>query len=516
MHDGIPGWTPDLERSFKEILFRFLEEVQSTKAALYLLSAEGSYVLVTQYGFGRRDQLAAEHGPQDQLVRRVRELRNQPWAANHPDELPGIARYLEAAGTARLLLVPMYAASRVVGFVDARDKGRRASFDSGDLQRARGIAEALMRLVQGSALYPELSGESGSATATPEVAVAARPEEPTASPAPKVTPAMVAESPIDGRGVEVLLDAARDALRDPQVTAVAFSVVLPIAAATVLLAREVRGGVDPEPVLRHQRETLAAAGIPTPDPQHWRLEVRRARGAAGEQAQLIASDLVIQAAGWRLVVSVIGAMGAPAARLVLERLRRVAEEGSAAALLRADRFALVRGFLEPGLRRHSLLVAHSLQVSRLSWMIARVLSLPPDEVENAAVAGLLHDVGMRELEYERLYRHRAPSSEDRHTYQQHPTVGAGLLLDAGLKTVAAAVRHHHERWDGGGYPDHLAGDGIPLLSRVVHLAEVYDVLTSAESYRPAVDPERALAIIRSAAGQQFDPSLVPVLQRALP
>jgi HD-GYP domain-containing protein (c-di-GMP phosphodiesterase class II) len=148
-------------------------------------------------------------------------------------------------------------------------------------------------------------------------------------------------------------------------------------------------------------------------------------------------------------------------------------------------------------------------------MMARLLSLPPGEVEDAAMAGLLHDVGMRELDYDRLYRHRAPSAEDRRTYQQHVTVGADLLRGAGLGGVATAVRHHHERWDGGGYPDHLAGDGIPLLARIVHLAEVYDVLTSADSYRPAVSPERALGIIRSAAGQQFDPGLVPTLQRAV-
>ena len=74
MDAHIPGWTPEIERGFKEILFRFLEEIQCTRAALYLFGPEDRFLLATQYGFGRRDVLAIEHGVEDSMVKRVRSL----------------------------------------------------------------------------------------------------------------------------------------------------------------------------------------------------------------------------------------------------------------------------------------------------------------------------------------------------------------------------------------------------------------------------------------------------------
>lgn len=81
MSAGIPGWTPEIERSFKEILFRFLEEIQCTKAAVYLLGPNGSYLLATQYGFGRRDLISTEHRPHDPLVAQLEGLGGEPRAS---------------------------------------------------------------------------------------------------------------------------------------------------------------------------------------------------------------------------------------------------------------------------------------------------------------------------------------------------------------------------------------------------------------------------------------------------
>jgi len=120
---------------------------------------------------------------------------------------------------------------------------------------------------------------------------------------------------------------------------------------------------------------------------------------------------------------------------------------------------------------------------------------------------------MREIDYARLYRHRSPSAEDRRRYQDHVLVGERIVRSVGLEGVRLAVRHHHERWDGKGYPDRLAGGAIPLLARVVQVAEVYDVLTSPSSYKPTVDPPRALGILRAEAGRHFDAGLVEFLAR---
>jgi HD-GYP domain-containing protein (c-di-GMP phosphodiesterase class II) len=225
--------------------------------------------------------------------------------------------------------------------------------------------------------------------------------------------------------------------------------------------------------------------------------------------------VALRSDGWSLVLSVVVAAGGAAAPQVLGRLERVAAAGQEASALRHARRGLARRLLEPGEQRYPELVAHSVAVSRLSWLMAQALELDHQGCEQALLAGLLHDVGMRELEYARLYRHRAPSPEDRRIYRQHSLLGERLLRGAGIDQVAVAVRHHHERWDGQGYPDRLSGESIPLLARLVHVAEVFDVLTSASSYRPPLPPEHGLATLTAASGQQFDPGLVQLLARVV-
>jgi HD-GYP domain-containing protein (c-di-GMP phosphodiesterase class II) len=90
-------------------------------------------------------------------------------------------------------------------------------------------------------------------------------------------------------------------------------------------------------------------------------------------------------------------------------------------------------------------------------------------------------------------------------------LGEQILVGTGLDEVTAAVRHHHERWDGTGYPDRLAREDIPLLARLVHVAEVFDVLSVPGRYRPTVSTERALEIINRGKGHQFDPQMVEAL-----
>jgi HD-GYP domain-containing protein (c-di-GMP phosphodiesterase class II) len=90
-----------------------------------------------------------------------------------------------------------------------------------------------------------------------------------------------------------------------------------------------------------------------------------------------------------------------------------------------------------------------------------------------------------------------------------------MVRGTGLEEIASAIRHHHERWDGNGYPDRLARESIPLLSRLVHVAEVFDVLSSPARYRPTVSRERALEIISRTAGHQFDPQVVEALHKVV-
>jgi hypothetical protein len=321
---------------------------------------------------------------------------------------------------------------------------------------------------------------------------------------------------LDEIGLRTVIESVIDTVAREGVFAVAATVVTPAEAATLLYSSADGETIDTDALTRHQSEFLVHAGVAAPHHTSWKLDVRRVvASSVPPRPSLIATALPLHDLDWSLVVSVVSAEGGAAPGALLDRLSREVSGAREAAELRFSRRALARRLLEPGERSYPELLGHSLAVSRLSWHMAHWAGLDSVEVEDAALTGLLHDIGMRELEYDRLYRLASPSAEDRRTYRRHPTVGERILVDTGLDGIAIAVRHHHERWDGNGYPDQLAGEEIPLLARLVHVAEVYDVLTSSFSYRQALSSREAVEIIASTAGQQFDRDLVEVLTQVV-
>ena len=503
MSANIPGWSPEIERGFKEILFRFLEEIQCTRAALYLYGPDDKFLLATQYGFGRRDVLAIEHGLQDPMVRRVRDLNGIPVAFNSKNDLGPLTDYLKSAGNSRLLLVPLIAGEEIIGFIDARDKGRKRAFERTDVANAKKIAAAMVEFAKrtGFVISDDVEEIDDAAPA------AQRPVELGPPRAPM----------LDESGLENVHDAALDAVLDHQVVAVAVTLMTAGEAATLVNIREGSSDFDRDALTRHQSSALVEAGIAPPDRASWHIEVRRVPTTVDPApSPMIASAVLLENADIStLTASVISGGGANAARATLSRLHTRAEDAREKSLLRFSRRNLARRLLQPGSRTYPDLVAHSESVSRLAFAMAKELELGAGRAEDAALAGLLHDVGMRELDYERLYRSSSPSADDRVRYQKHPVVGERILVGTGLDDVMAAIRHHHERWDGTGYPDRLAREDIPLLARLIHVAEVYDVLTVPGRYRPTVSPERAFEIIDRGKGHQFDPVMVEVLGKVV-
>ena len=505
MEAHIPGWTTETERGFKEILFRFLEEIQCTRAALYLFGPEDKFLLATQYGFGRRDVLAVEHGMEDAMVRRVRSLNGVPAAFGSKKNLGPLTDYIKSAGNSELLVVPLFFGDETIGFVDARDKGRKRLFERSDVAKAKRIATAMVEYAKRSGfLGPQhLIDVNVASTQTPRSRGSATGPS---------RPPMLDES-----GLETIHNAALDCVLERQVVAVAVSLATAKSAATLISIREGGAEVDREALLNHQSSALAEAGIVPPGREAWQVNIRRVPTAADAiQSPMIASSvLVADPVAGSLTASVISGAGAAGARSTLGRLRRRVEDARERSALRFARRNLARRLLQPGVQSYPDLVSHSEAVSKLALSIARRMDLETAIVEDAALAGLLHDVGMRELDYERVYRNDTPTVDDRVSYQKHPVVGEQIVAGTGLDNVAAAIRHHHERWDGTGYPDRLSRADIPLLSRLVHVAEVYDVLTVPGRYRPTVDPDRALEIIERGRGQQFDPQMVEALGRVV-
>jgi uncharacterized membrane protein len=152
---------------------------------------------------------------------------------------------------------------------------------------------------------------------------------------------------------------------------------------------------------------------------------------------------------------------------------------------------------------------HSRRVAELSSRIGITLGLEPEALRGLHQGASLHDVGKISVPDQILNKPGELSDDEWEAIKEHPVVGWGLAQRApSLRDSLAAIRHHHERWDGTGYPDRLGGDAIPLAGRIVAVADVWDALTSDRAYRPAWDPERAITHIAGGAGILFDPECV--------
>lgn len=153
---------------------------------------------------------------------------------------------------------------------------------------------------------------------------------------------------------------------------------------------------------------------------------------------------------------------------------------------------------------------HSRRVQDYSMMIARALGLGEKEVQAIGRAALLHDIGKIHEKYGPILRKADRlSAEEWNTMREHPTDGAALIATmTPLRDLVAAVKHHHENWDGTGYPDGLAGELIPLSARIIRFADTIDAMTTARPYRPIMKASEVRAEIVRCRGSQFDPRLV--------
>jgi diguanylate cyclase (GGDEF)-like protein/putative nucleotidyltransferase with HDIG domain len=175
---------------------------------------------------------------------------------------------------------------------------------------------------------------------------------------------------------------------------------------------------------------------------------------------------------------------------------REAVEALAVALLERDRYT----------------GEHSEAVIEMSAAVARSLGLSGEEVERVRSAALLHDIGKVAIPDEILHKPGPLTDQEWEMMRQHPVIGERILrVVPGLGTVARIVRHEHERWDGRGYPDGLAGEHIPVGSRIIIAADTYHAITSHRPYRAARSHSEAIEELSRCAGTQFDPSVSAAL-----
>ena len=179
--------------------------------------------------------------------------------------------------------------------------------------------------------------------------------------------------------------------------------------------------------------------------------------------------------------------------------------------LRAGLSESVRALVLALEARDPYTAGHSYRVALSAVRMGQAMGLPGHLLRALAQGAMLHDVGKFEVPEAVLNKPGPLTPEERRLVEQHPVAGYRIASRLGLPPEELGiVRHHHERWDGTGYPDGLEGEQIPLLARIVAVADVYDALTSERAYRPAWSHQQARTYILDQAGRQFDPHCVRV------
>jgi len=154
---------------------------------------------------------------------------------------------------------------------------------------------------------------------------------------------------------------------------------------------------------------------------------------------------------------------------------------------------------------------HSERVSQYAKIIAEGMGLPEEEVEKISQAARLHDIGKIGIKMEALLKEGKLTPEEYKMFQTHPEIGKRILEPIGfLQDIVPLIYHHHERYDGTGYPERKKGEEIPLGARILAVADSYDVMTSDRPYRKALSVEEAVEELRRNRGTQFDPHVVDV------
>jgi diguanylate cyclase (GGDEF)-like protein/PAS domain S-box-containing protein len=199
-----------------------------------------------------------------------------------------------------------------------------------------------------------------------------------------------------------------------------------------------------------------------------------------------------------------------------DQVRLASEVGGDEALEDTDTTRLAQALALAMSIREGVPELHCQQVADLAGRVAEQLGLPAAVVRRCRLGGWLHDIGKIAVPDAILGKPGALDADEWRTMRCHPAIGDELASRIpGLDDLRGAIRHHHERWDGSGYPDGLAGEAIPVEGRIVAAADAYSAITSDRVYRRAAEQQRAMAELRASAGSHLDPRVVEALVAVL-
>ncbi|NLO37070.1 MAG: diguanylate cyclase [Clostridiaceae bacterium] len=219
-------------------------------------------------------------------------------------------------------------------------------------------------------------------------------------------------------------------------------------------------------------------------------------------------------------ISLAIGIGTRASREVpLDAVRQAAEENMLKNKLLSQKSthgALLSSIMATLYARNQETEAHAVRLARQSGMLGAALGLPQKEMDDLEVFAMLHDIGKVAIDDRILNKPGQLNAAEWAIMKRHPEVGSRIAASAQeLAPIARYILHHHERWDGQGYPAGLKGEEIPLLSRILAIADAYDAMTEERVYRKALSRADALQEIESCAGTQFDPQLAKLFVRLM-
>lgn len=526
-----------LQARIGEILTSSREALGVARARCYVIDPTGDYCLAARYGFAPRFAPEGLLNGTDPLIEWIRRHR-KPVYANTPATAGPLRAAMERDQYGRTLAVPIYDGSRLSGVLELQEKNGGSLFTLDDLRAAEAVAAriaAVLREYETSVAAPEPlppedaealffsppPAESRDLPPPPPLFEAATEKAlPQAEPPRLEKAASVAatrEGALTRRDVLLLKGFLSMLLLQADVAAAVFSFWTAELAEISIGARRPFSSAAREALVRSLESALASMR------PAWRLPAQRkfdeefplGRQAGETDSFAGAQTSVVFSGPATLLLTIVfarppAASEQPALAHVHQLVQSVIRNSREAERYRQSYRSLINFLLEPGRRAYPQLKAHSLSVASLARRFATSLGFSPEMVEQLTVAGLLHDIGLKELRlpYERISGRRPLDLEELRIVRQHAALGAALLDRIEFPyAVSALVRHHHERFDGGGYPERLSGERIPLGARILGLAESYDAMTAPHSYRSPVSQEAALEIISLKAGTQFDPEL---------
>jgi HD superfamily phosphohydrolase YqeK len=533
-----------IEAQLKQILYGCVEHVQATKAALYL-SASGNlndktYELVTSYQYNPADRKTVTAN--DDLVDRLIVKRN----AFYVNGLAGDQRFAEILfrqGNDRILAAPLFSRGRLIGFVDMRDKAGKKPFDTPDVEAARRIVDEMMDVLAANKLFdlgpislvedptraqvaaaqPAASSRSlASMTSAPAVSIGAQVFSSEAMGAidrarqfltkRQHAPQSVSKKTLGQAELEIVQLLMPAALAIPNALLACFTAIGHINSPQLVVARSTIQDDVLEKLQTHLVQWLKRMNQPT---LLLRPQISYPFGVL--PAPLTAIGPIVSATvtvqnveGLALTFAFDRAPDTGSQRSLKIFLRQLEQalESALSGGTRSERQVIAEMLLEPDFFKYPELAEHSREVAMIAQRFARLLELPPAQLETVRLAALVHDVGLRLLDYHRLYRKASLTPEEMRGLAEHPVVGAALVEPLLGNEVAQAVLRHHERVDGKGYPSRLTGNQIPVAARILQIADAWVAMTSRQSYQVPIPRPHALQRLREGAGTQFDAALV--------